>query len=251
MQNQGLNFVKTGAFLAIAAFLTGASVRADPITVFAASSLRDATEALSTQFEDTYGQNVVLVFAATSAVARQLSQGAPADVVLLADQEWGDWLVDEQVVEAIVPFAGNRLVIAGLDSTGFDVSDLAQTLGDDVLAMAQVNAVPAGRYGKAALETAGLWQTLFPQIVQAANVRAALRFVEQGEAPFGIGYASDLVALPTLTEVYRFAPDSHPSIVYVSAQATPEGGDFMSFLQSDAAQSTLQDWGFTPRADLN
>ncbi|MDA9208491.1 molybdate ABC transporter substrate-binding protein [Octadecabacter sp.] len=236
--------------VAFASSLSVQALHAEGVTVFVAASLREATEALSAQYHAQSGDQPVLVFASTSAVARQVSQGAPADVALLADQEWADWLVRQGGVSEIAPFAGNRLVLVSGGSQNLErISDLTDALGSGVLAMAQPDAVPAGRYGKAALVHSGLWEDLSPQIVQAANVRAALRFVERGEAPFGIGYASDLVALPGLHEVYSFAPDSHPPIVYVAAQATPEGADFMTFLQSDTAQEILQTWGFSPAPD--
>ena len=231
----------------IVAVLTGQTLQADEVKIFAAASLRDGAQELAAQYSAQTGEETVLVFAASSAIARQIANGAPANVALLADQEWADWLTEQGVVSDVVPFAGNRLVVFSADDTRFDdIAEFPVALGRDVLAMAQTETVPAGRYGKAALETANLWDVLSPQIVQAANVRAALRFVERGEAPFGIGYASDLVALPNLNEVYSFAPDSHAPIVYVAVQITPEGAGFMTFLQSDVAQAILQVWGFSP-----
>ncbi|MEN8918013.1 MAG: molybdate ABC transporter substrate-binding protein, partial [Octadecabacter sp.] len=183
--------------------------------------------------------------AASSAVARQVAQGAPADVVLLADKDWADWLLAEGAVTEVAPFATNRLVIVGSEQTPItDITDLFANLDGGRVAMAQVEAVPAGRYGKAALITLDVWRALEPQVVQAANVRAALRFVERGDARFGIGYASDVVALSGLSELYSFAPDTHPEIIYSGAQVTPMGVDFMTYLQSVEAQNTLAHWGF-------
>lgn len=217
----------------------------DTLTVFAASSLRDALEEISTQYEARTGAPVVLVFAASSAVARQVAQGAPADVALLADKDWANWLLSEGVVHKVAPFATNRLVVVGREDAQIsDASDLIGETSNDRVAMAQVEAVPAGRYGKAALITLGVWRTLEPQVVQAANVRAALRFVERGDARFGIGYASDVVALPNLSELYSFPPDTHPEIVYSSVQVSDEGAGFMAYLQSVEAQNTLAHWGF-------
>ncbi|AKS45333.1 molybdate transport system substrate-binding protein [Octadecabacter temperatus] len=220
-------------------------VQAETLTVFAASSLRDALGEIATDFETQSGDDVVLVFAASSAVARQVAQGAPADAVLLADKDWADWLLAEGAVTEVSPFATNRLVVVGREDTSIaGMADLVANLGDSRIAMAQVEAVPAGRYGKAALITHGVWRTVEPQVVQAANVRAALRFVERGDARFGIGYASDLVALPTLSELYSFAPDTHPKIVYSGAQVTPAGASFMAYIQSVEAQNSLALWGF-------
>lgn len=237
-----------GSYLAVCAVIWALSaqiVQAETLKVFAASSLRDALGEIATDYEAQTGTSVVLVFAASSAVARQVAQGAPADVVLLADKDWADWLLAEGVVSEAAPFATNRLVVVGREDTPIaDVSELIANLGDGRIAMAQVEAVPAGRYGKAALITHGVWRALEPQVVQASNVRAALRFVERGDARFGIGYASDLVALSDLSELYSFPPDTHPEIIYSGAHVTPKGVDFMSYIQSVEAQNTLAHWGF-------
>ena len=237
-----------GRHLAVYATLwafSGQIVQAETLTVFAASSLRDALGEIATDYEEQTGTSVVLVFAASSAVARQVAQGAPADVVLLADKDWADWLLTERAVTEVSAFATNRLVVVGREATPIsDISDLITNLGDGRIAMAQVEAVPAGRYGKAALITLDVWRVLEPQVVQAGNVRAALRFVERGDARFGIGYASDLVALSDLSELYSFAPDSHPEIIYSGAHVTPAGVDFMTYIQSATAQNTLAHWGF-------
>jgi len=221
-------------------------IQPDTITVFAAASLRDAVSEVAQHYTAETGTEVVLVFAATSAIARQVAGAAPADVALLADQDWANWLVAQGTVAQVTAFAGNQLVLIGRDHAPIaDPQDIEAALGDGVLAMAQVDAVPAGRYGKAALVSLGLWDSVAARVVQAANVRAALRFVELGEAPLGIGYASDLVALPNLTQVYAFAPDTHPDIIYSAAQVTPKGADFMAYLQSVAAQDSLVRWGFS------
>ena len=223
------------------------SASAEDITVFAASSLRDAVNGIAEGFEAETGATVTLVFAASSSIARQVVQGAPADVVLLADYEWADWVAEQGTVEDFEPFAANRLVLVSvMNEVWPDLTRLPEALSDSNLAMAQVNSVPAGRYGKAALETLGLWENVSPKVVQAANVRAALRFVERGEAAFGIGYASDLVALPTLNEVYGFAETTHPPIQYFGASVTPSGLDFMAYVQSAASQEVLAQWGFPP-----
>lgn len=222
---------------------------AQSITVFAASSLRDALGTLSAEFEGEGGGNVTLVFAASSAIARQVAQGAPADVVLLADEDWGTWLVDQGALEATVPFASNRLVLASRDWVSVTDQTIGEVLAGELIAMAQVDSVPAGRYGKAALEALGLWDDVETDVVQAANVRAAWRFVQRAEVTFGIGYASDLVALPDLQEVYGFDPDSHPDVIYVGAAVSSTGAQFMDYLQSPTAAEILGDWGFAPRPE--
>lgn len=223
---------------------------ADSITAFAASSLRDALGDIAEAYEAETGTDVVLVFAATSAIARQVALGAPADVVLLADDAWAQWLIEQGTMDAAIPFAGNRLVLIGREGDPsaepvWEPDTIGARLEGGILAMAQVDAVPAGRYGKAAFISLGLWDGVASNVVQAANVRAALRFVQRGEADFGVGYASDLVALPDLRALYAFAPDTHPEIIYSGGSFTPQGTDFMTFIQSGPAQDTLSRWGFS------
>jgi len=240
-------------FAFCAAVLCLSSARAgvaDEITVFAASSLRDALGTVAGEYRGETGVEVVLVFAASSAIARQVAQGAPADAVLLADEDWAEWLLDEGAIDRAIPFASNRMVLVGAGVPQVSAQDLADLLRDELIAMGQVDAVPAGRYGKAALAALGLWEQVQPRVIQAANVRAALRYVERGEVAFGIGYASDLVALPELSEVYGFAPDTHPPIVYSGGHLTQQGAVFMNYLQSVTAQDILGDWGFSPMAEV-
>lgn len=224
-----------------------ARAQADGVSVFAAASLRDVVEDIGAAFTRESGAEVTLVFAASSAIARQVDQGAPADVVVLADARWSGWLTDRGAIQGAQPVIGNRLVLIGTGGESLaEIADLPRALEGGVLAVAQVESVPAGRYAKAALEAFGLWDPLVPQVVQASNVRAALRFVERGEARFGIGYESDLVALPALTRAYAFPPSSHPQIVYTGAAVTPQGADFFEFLSSETARRLFQDWGFVP-----
>ena len=233
--------------LVIGVGLLASAVQAEQVTVFAASSLRDAVREISQSYENETGTTVTLVFTASSTIARLVAQGAPADVVLLADRAWADWVIDQGILDRLEAFAGNRLVlITTSDALLSDAADLPSLLGAGHLAMAQVDAVPAGRYGKAALVSLDLWDAVEPRVVQAANVRAALRFVERGEAAFGIGYASDLIALPALSEAYGFAEESHPPIQYYGGTVTPQGGAFLAFIQSETGQGVLGDWGFSP-----
>ena len=238
---------KTLWIAAVCVALFGQAARADTVTIFAASSLHDALGDIAAEYEAETGDDLRLVFGASSNMARQVARGAPADVVLLANVDWANWLITEGVLESVEAFAGNRLVLIGRGIAEIDdPRDIPALVGDSLLAMAQVDAVPAGRYGRSALGALGLWFTLQPRVVQAANVRAALRFVQRGEAPLGIGYASDLVALPDLSEVYGFAPDTHPPIVYSGGAISEQGTEFMAYILSDAGQAILADWGFVP-----
>lgn len=238
------------AALAVAVFGGAGTVAAEDITVFAASSLRDAVVEIAEAYESTTRSEVTLVFAASSAIARQVAQGAPADVVLLADELWGQWLLDQGALDLVEPFAANRLVLVSAEDLPVaSPGDIASVLGDGLLAMAQTEAVPAGRYGKAALERLGLWNSLQPHVVQSANVRAALRLVERGEARMGVGYVSDLIALPDLYALYEFDAETAPVAVYFGGKITAQGSDFMYFIQGDAGQNVLSDWGFLPPPD--
>lgn len=220
---------------------------ADEITVFAAASLRDALGEVAIAYQEATQMEVVLVFAASSSIARQVAQGAPADAVLLADEAWADWLMENGAIEAAQVFASNQLVLmSAQDINVATAGDIAIALGDERLAMAQVDAVPAGRYGRAALEELGLWDALSPKVVQAANVRAALRLVERGDALMGIGYTSDLVALSGLHPLFEFGIDAPPVAQYSGAVITAQGADFMTYILGDTGQTILGDWGFLP-----
>jgi molybdate transport system substrate-binding protein len=233
------------ALMIAAGFVVATSAAADSVTVFAASSMHDALGVVAKHYEAETQADVTLVFAASSTVARQAAQGAPADVVVLADVAWADWLIENSDVGDMVPVAGNDLVLIGRNDATVEDGIIA-ALGEGMLAMAQIDAVPAGRYGKAALDHLGLWDALSPRIIQAANVRAALRFVQIGEAPLAIGYSSDAVAFADLTVVYEFAPDAHAPIVYYGGRFTLRGADFVTFLQGEQGQEILASWGFSP-----
>lgn len=237
-------WMRSIVFLSACLSVSGVSAaRAEALQIYAAASLREAVTDMTNIYEAETGQEAVLVFAATSAIARQVQQGAPADVVLLADEAWAVWLVDNAVVDRLAPFASNRLVLV---SQGARVQALPDLVGGPMIAMAQVDAVPAGRYGKAAFEGLGLWDDLASQVVQAANVRAALRFVERGEVPYAVGYASDLEAFPDLSLAHEFPLETYPQITYFGAAMTGEGRDFLTYIQSDTAKLVLADWGFSP-----
>ena len=192
--------VARGAALG-AALLLAWPAAAQEVTVFAAASLKNALDAVATAWTAAGGGRATLSYAASSALAKQIEAGAPADVFVSADRDWMDYLADRDLVrkDSIVELLGNRIVlVAPVDSTatatiapGFDLSAL---LGDGRLAMANVDAVPAGKYGKASLEALGVWDTVAGRVAQAENVRAALALVATGEAPLGIVYATDAAA---------------------------------------------------------
>lgn len=226
-----------------------------PVLVFAAASLKDAVDEIAAGWRK--GGNAVSVsYAASSALARQIEAGAPADIFISADLEWMDWAVARNLVKAETRrnLAGNRLVLVAPADTRASVQitpgfDLAGLLGTGRLAMADTSAVPAGKYGRAALTALGVWATVEPKVAQAENVRAALLLVSRGEAPFGIVYASDAVADKRVRAVAEFPANTHPPIVYPAAEtatASPAAARFMAALRAPDARTVLDRWGFTP-----
>jgi len=226
------------------------------ITVFAAASLKNALDDANTAFSKASGIKVVVSYAATSALVKQIEAAAPADVFLSADLRWMDYAAQNKLikVETRVNLLGNKLVLIApkdsrLDmvavSTGFDIAKLA---GDGRIALANVTAVPAGRYAKAALESLGAWPAAESKLAQAENVRAALAFVARGETPIGIVYATDARIDPGVKIVGTFPDGSHPPITYPVAatiNARPETARYLSFLRTSGAKSIFDAYGFT------
>lgn len=238
-------------------------VRADKVTVFAAASLKTAFDALAAPFARTTGHEVVHVYAGTSTLARQIEQGAPADVFVAANELWMDHLHARGLIaeESRRVLLENSLVLiapAGraapidLAAPGAASEILARLGTGGRLAMGLVNAVPAGIYGKAALVHFGLWADLAPHVAQADNVRAALALVARGEAPLGIVYASDVRADPRVAIVAAFPADSHPPIRYPAAALAGRDGSaaraYLGFLSGETARGIMTDQGFRPGA---
>jgi molybdate transport system substrate-binding protein len=243
----------TAAALALSATLP---VQAAEVTVFAAASLKTALDEVAARFHDSGGDTVQISYAGSSALARQIQQGAPAQLFISASTDWMDVLAGDGLLAAgtRTDLLTNRLVlIAGSDTdTTLDLApgaDLAGALGaDGRLAMALVDAVPAGIYGKAALQSLGLWDSVAGHVAQADNVRAALRLVAVGEAPLGIVYATDANAEPQVRMVGVFPEDSHPPIVYPAAILaegdTPQARAFFAFLTGARAGAVFTRHGF-------
>ncbi|CAG0909170.1 unnamed protein product [Cyprideis torosa] len=225
----------------------------DTVTVFAAASLRDALVQIERDFEAATGHDLVVSLAGSSLLARQIQQGAPVDVFISADVAWMDVLQQGGWIDAAsrVDLLGNGLVIVGhrADAVAAPAAVLSRVTGHERIAMALVDAVPAGRYGKAALQSLGVWETLRPQVVQGDNVRSALALVARGEAAYGIVYASDAVADPGVHRLADFPPDSHPPIRYPAARVAGRAGNagraFLAFLQGPQARLAFEAQGFT------
>ena len=243
------------AACAVLAFaLLPASAAADRLTVFAAASLANAMAEVAARFESATGHEVAVSAAGSSALARQIQRGAPADVFVSANPGWMDLLEEEGRIlpQTRIDLLRNRLVLiahgqsAGRAEIGPDL-DLAGRLGDRRLAMALVEAVPAGIYGKAALTTLGLWATVAPRVAQTDNVRAALALVATGEAPLGIVYATDAAAEDDVSVVGTFPEDAHPPIVYPAAAVSDSAAAraFLDWLTGPAARAVFEGHGFS------
>jgi len=227
---------------------------AEDVTVFAAASLADALGAVAEAHEEETGLRVVLVFGGSSTLARQIEEGAPADLFLSANPGWMDRL-DEQ--GRLAPgtrrdLLGNRLVVvgpAGADPVALG-PELSDRLGGGVLAMALTEAVPAGIYGRAALEHLGLWAALAPDVAEARNVRAALALVATGAAPLGIVYRTDAQAEPRVAELAVFPEGSHPPIIYpvagIAGRESAAAAAFLDYLTGPKAAEIFAAHGFLP-----
>jgi len=251
-----LSFLAGAAALAASVLASTASFAQDKVTVFAAASLKNALDAVNTACEADVGEAVTISYAASSALAKQIEGGAPADIFVSADLDWMAYLSEKNLTkkDTEVKLLGNSIVlVAPADSTAAtDIKenfDLAGLLGDGKLAMANVDSVPAGKYGKAALEKLGVWGSVGGKVAQAENVRAALALVSTGEAPLGIVYKTDAAADRKVKIVGTFPEGSHAPIVYPAA-ITAESKDadaaaFLKCMQSAKAKTLFEEQGFT------
>lgn len=226
------------------------------VVVFAAASLKNALDRIAKDWEGKSGKKATLSFAASSALAKQIESGAPADLFISADLKWMDWLAERKLIDASSrkTLLGNALVlIAPKDSPavlkiekGFKLAD---ALGNERIAMGEVSSVPAGIYGKAALTSLGVWEEIAPKVAGAENVRVALTYVSRGETPLGIVYATDAKSDPNVKVVDTFPADSHPPIVYpvalTASSSNPEAKAFLAFLASPDAAEVFEAEGFT------
>jgi molybdate transport system substrate-binding protein len=226
------------------------------IVVFAAASMKNALDDIDAAFQKATGIQTKASLAASSALAKQIEQGAPADVFASADLDWMDYLDKKDLIQkdTRVNLLGNKLVlIAPKDSKldnvkieqGFDIARLA---GDGRIAVADVRAVPAGKYAKAALEKLGSWTAAEPKLASAENVRAALVLVGRGEAPLGIVYETDAKVEKNVKIVGHFPDGSYPAITYPAAltvNAKPDAAKYLEFLRSNTAKTIFETYGFT------
>ena len=225
------------------------------LTVFAAASMKNALDDIDTAYTAKTGVRIVVSYAASSALAKQIEQGAPADVFISADTDWMDYAIGKKNINepTRVNLLGNSIVlIAPKDSKIDRVAigpkfDLAKLAGDGRIVTGDVKAVPVGKYAKAALEKLGAWQAAEPKFAMTENVRAALTLVARGEAALGIVYATDAKVEPGVKIIGTFPADSHPAIIYpvaATGTAKPEATDYLAFLRSPAAKAIFEKYGF-------
>ncbi|MDP5220317.1 molybdate ABC transporter substrate-binding protein [Ruegeria sp. 2205SS24-7] len=241
-------WLSLSAVLVLAGLWGGSARAADTVLVFAAASLKTALDEVAMQYEAETGHDVTLSYAGSSALARQIEAGAPVDVFLSANPDWVDRLVDQGLVRPgdVVPLLTNRLALVApaQDARVTGIEALPEALVGGRLAMALVEAVPAGIYGKQALNTLGLWPALMDHVAQTDNVSAALRLVALGEAPLGIVYQTDAQAEPRVRLVGLFPEDSHDPIIYPAVRLGDADHDFFDYLHGPAAAEVFSRNGF-------
>lgn len=248
----GLAIVMTAPFLSIEA----RAQHSTPPIVFAAASLKTALDAVAVDWRKNTGRAVTISYASSSALARQVEQGAPADLFFSADLDWMDWLQQRNLIKTNTReiLLGNALVlIAPADAAvSFKIapgSDLGAALGDSRLSVTEVKSTPAGKYTKAALEKLGMWASVENKLAQSDTVRTALAFVARGEARLGIVYATDAKAESKVKVVDVFPASSHEPIVYpvalTASSTNSEAVAFLAYLKTQDAGKRFVEEGFS------
>lgn len=246
--------------LAATTLLLALPVQAEKLNIFAAASLQGALDEVAGLWMDESGDEAVITYAGSSVLARQILQGAPADVFFSANMAWMQVLADEGRVDPaeIVDLLGNRLVLVTARTAGGEMVeitpeyDLLANLGNGRLVMAMVDAVPAGIYGRQALEQLNLWDGVQARVAQTDNVRAALALVALGEAPMGVVYATDAEAEPRVTVVGTLPAAAHAPVIYPVAAlrgAVPAAVRFVGFLNTTQSAAAFRRHGFRVLAD--
>ncbi|WP_342148198.1 molybdate ABC transporter substrate-binding protein [Methylorubrum sp. SB2] len=244
-----------GLLLALTAGSLGPARAEAPVTVFAAASLKNALDEASAAWTKATARTTRISYAGSNALAKQIEAGAPADLFVSADLAWMDYAEKNGTIrpDTRVNLLRNAIVLVAPKGASPKIAlepgvDLAKALAGGRLAMGNVEAVPAGKYGKAALEKLGAWDGVKGQVAQAENVRAALLLVTRGEAPLGIVYATDAASEPGVEVVATFPEGSHPPIVYPAAlvkdSRNAEAAAFLAYLRSPAARPFFERQGF-------
>ncbi len=246
--------------MVLAAGLLGAASDAPAkeraLVVFAAASLKNALDAAAADFEQASGAAVTISYAGSPTLAKQIEAGAPADIFISADLSWMDYLAERELIKADTRrnLVGNTLVLVAPAPAPVKLAigpnfPIGAALAGGRLAMANTQAVPAGRYGKAALQALGVWPEVEGRLAEADNVRGALALVSRGETPLGIVYATDAEADPGVAVVDAFPAETHPTIVYpiavTASSGHAAGSRLVSFLTGDAGRSRFEEEGFS------
>jgi molybdate transport system substrate-binding protein len=234
----------------------GVQAQERTVTVFAAASLKNALDEIGQAYTARSGVRVVVSYASSAALARQIEQGAPAELFISADVGWMDHVAERKLIrtESRLDLLGNSLVLIAPKDSAVETQmlapyfDLAALARNGRIAVGDVRSVPAGRYAKAALEALGIWASVEKRLAMAENVRAALALVARGETPLGIVYATDAKVEPGVKVIGTFPDGSHPPITYpaaLTASAKADAPAFLNFLRSGAARAVFERYGFT------
>ena len=253
-------FVAALAAAALASAAGGArpaEAQGKDVVILAAASLKNALDDASAAWTKQTGKSTKISYAASSALARQVEAGIPADIFISADVPWMNHVAERKLIKAPSrsDFLGNQIVLIAAKDSKIDLKidkgfGLRAALGNDGrLAMGNVDSVPAGKYGKAALESLGVWSSVADRVAQAENVRMALTLVSRGEAPLGIVYKTDAASDPNVRIVGAFPDGTHPPIIYpmalLASSTNPDAQAFVDYLKSPAGKPFFEKQGFT------
>src|SRR6516162_4958478 len=243
-------------FLLGNAWSIAAAAQDAKLVIFAAASLKDALDEVNAAFQHEKGQETATSYASSSSLAKQIEAAAPADIFISADLDWMDYLAKRNLIkpETRANLLGNRLVLIAPVTGAVQLAigpnfPLAPALGNGRLAIADPNSVPAGKYGKAALEALGVWSSVADRLAPAENVRATLALVSRGETPLGIVYQTDADSDKAVKIIGTFPENTHPPIIYpiavVAISTNPAVMGYLTYLKSPAARPIFEKHGFT------
>ncbi|ASZ49858.1 molybdate ABC transporter substrate-binding protein [Vibrio parahaemolyticus] len=245
---------KTHACLAAILSISFSTNAATDLKVYAASSMTNAIDEIAQDFKEKYDVTVTPVYGGSSSIARQIINGAPADVFISANTKWMDYLVDEGVIDSdnVTNLVRNSLVLIAPQSSSLAVFNFADAnaweaaLNGSRLALGHPTSVPAGMYAKESLTTLGVWKEIQTKVAPAKNVRLALALVERGEAPLGVVYKTDAQLTSKVKIVGEFASDTHAAIVYPAAVVndSTKSRQFFQYLKSEDAKRVFAHYGF-------
>ena len=253
-----LKLNKLAAVLALGAMAASFNLQAK-VTVFAAASMTNALEEVAANYKKVNpNEEVTFSFASSSVLARQITEGAPADVFVSADQKWMNFLAEKDAIEPAtrVDLVGNKLVMIAPKDSKIESIDLTNdkwqaTLGDSFLAVGDPDHVPAGIYAKTAFTYLKQWEAIEKKLARADNVRKALLLVEKAESPLGVVYATDAAAGKNVKVVATFPAESHPAVEYpvaiVKGHENAESKAFFDYMKSDAAKAVYTKFGFSAK----